>query len=45
VGLVKYTVEIGLGAVINIPSFIAIGSAIPKLIRGIHKYTYSMVIA
>jgi hypothetical protein len=35
----KYAVEIGLGAVIHIPSFTKIGSAVEKSIRGIHKHT------
>jgi hypothetical protein len=35
----KYTVEMGLGAMIYIPSFIKIGSAIQKLIVGIHRQT------
>jgi hypothetical protein len=30
----KYAVEMGLGAVIYIPSFIKIGSGIQKLIEG-----------
>jgi hypothetical protein len=30
----KYTMEMGSGAVIYIPSFIKIGSGIQKLIRG-----------
>jgi hypothetical protein len=30
----KYAVEMGLGAMINIPSFIKIGSGIQKLIGG-----------
>jgi hypothetical protein len=30
----KYTVEMGSGAMIYIPSFIKIGSGIQKLIRG-----------
>jgi hypothetical protein len=33
----KYAVEIGSGAMIYIPSFIKIGSAIEKLIGGIHR--------
>jgi hypothetical protein len=32
----KYAVEMGLGAMICIPSFIKIGSGIRELIRGIH---------
>jgi hypothetical protein len=37
----KYAVEMGSGAMIYIPSFIKIGSAIQKLIRGreIHTQT------
>jgi hypothetical protein len=41
----KFTVEIGSGAVIYIPSLIKIGSAIQKLKLGIHKHTHSMEIA
>jgi hypothetical protein len=41
----KYAVEMGSGATIYIPSFIKIGSAIQKLIRGIHRRTDSMEIA
>jgi hypothetical protein len=33
----KYTVEMGLGAIIYISSFIETGSAIKKLIGGIHR--------
>jgi hypothetical protein len=36
---VKYVVEMGSGAVMHIPSFIKIGSAIQKLIGGIHRHT------
>jgi hypothetical protein len=35
----KYAVEMGSGAMICIPSLIKIGSAIQKLLRGIHRYT------
>jgi hypothetical protein len=35
----KYAVEMGSGAVIYIPSFIKIGSAIQKLIGAIHRHT------
>jgi hypothetical protein len=35
----NYAVEIGLVVMMYIPSFIKIGSAIQKLIRGIHRYT------
>jgi hypothetical protein len=35
----------GSGAVIFVPSFIKIGSAIQKLIGGMHRHTDSMVIA
>jgi hypothetical protein len=35
----KYAVEMGTGAMIYIPSFIKIDSAIQKLIGGIHRYT------
>jgi hypothetical protein len=41
----KYAIEMGSGAMIYMPSFIKIGSAIQKLIGGIHKHTYNMVIA
>jgi hypothetical protein len=41
----KYRVEIGSGALINIPSFIKTGSGIQKLIGGIHRHTDSMEIA
>jgi hypothetical protein len=34
----EYAVEIGSGAMIYIPSFIKIGSAIPKLLRGTHGH-------
>jgi hypothetical protein len=33
----KYAVEMGSSAMIYIPSFIKIGLAIKKLIRGIHR--------
>jgi hypothetical protein len=35
----KYVVEMGSGAMIYIPSFLKIGSATQKLIRGIHRHT------
>jgi hypothetical protein len=35
----EYTVEMGSGAMIYIPSFIKIGSGIQKLIRRIHTDT------
>jgi hypothetical protein len=41
----KYTVEMGLGAVMYIPSLIKIGSGIQKLIGGIHRDMGSKVIA
>jgi hypothetical protein len=41
----NYTAEVGSGAMIYIPSFIKIGSAIPKLIGGIHRHTDIIVIA
>jgi hypothetical protein len=44
-GFIKYTVEMGSGAMIFMPSLIKIGSAIQKLIRGIHRHTDSMVIS
>jgi hypothetical protein len=36
-GFMKYAVEMGSGAMIYIPSLIKIGSAIQKLIGGIHR--------
>jgi hypothetical protein len=41
----KYAVEVGLGAMVYIPSFVKIGSGIQKLIRGIHRHTNRMEIA
>jgi hypothetical protein len=41
----KYTVEMGSGAMIYIPSFIKIGSGIQKFIEGIHRHTDGMEIA
>jgi hypothetical protein len=41
----KYTVGMGSVSMICIQSFIKIGSSIQKLIRGIYRHTYSMVIA
>jgi hypothetical protein len=35
----KYSVEMGSGAMIYIPSFIKIGSGIQKLIGGSHRHT------
>jgi hypothetical protein len=35
----KYTVEMGSGAVVHTPDFIKIDSGIQKLIGGIHRYT------
>jgi hypothetical protein len=35
----KYAVEMGLGAMTYIPSFMKIGSTIQKLIGGIHRHT------
>jgi hypothetical protein len=35
----KYAVEMGLGAVIYVPSFIKIGSGIQKLLIGIYRQT------
>jgi hypothetical protein len=40
----KYAVEMGTEAMIDIPSFIEVNSDIQKLIRGIHKHTGSMMI-
>jgi hypothetical protein len=42
--LMKYDVEMDSGAMIYVPSFIKIGSAIQKLIRGIHRHTDRMEI-
>jgi hypothetical protein len=41
----KYTVEIGLDAMIYIPSLIKIGSGILRLIEGIYRHTESKVIS
>jgi hypothetical protein len=41
----KYAAEMSSGAMIYIPSLIKIGSAIQKLIGGIHRHTDSMEIA
>jgi hypothetical protein len=41
----KYDAEIGPGALIYVPSFKKIDSAIQKFIRGIYKHTDSMEIA
>jgi hypothetical protein len=41
----KHVFEIGLGAMISIPSFMKIGLGIQKLIRGIHRYTGSIEMA
>jgi hypothetical protein len=41
----KYAIEMGSNAMIYIPSFIKTGSAIQKLMGGIHRHTDSMVIA
>jgi hypothetical protein len=41
---VKYTVEMDLDAMICIPNFIKIGSAVQKLIGGILRHTDSMAI-
>jgi hypothetical protein len=41
----KYSVEMGSGAMIYIPSFLKIGSGIQKLIGEIHRHTDSMEIA
>jgi hypothetical protein len=40
----KYVVEMGSGAMMYIPSFIKIGSAIQRFLGGIHRHTDSMVI-
>jgi hypothetical protein len=34
----KYAVEMASGAMIDIPSFIKVGSGIKKLMRGIHGH-------
>jgi hypothetical protein len=41
----KCDVQMGSGATIYVPSFIKIGSGIRKLIGGIRRHTYSMVIS
>jgi hypothetical protein len=41
----KYTPEMGSGAMTHIPSFIKIGSTIQKLIGGIHRHKGSIMIA
>jgi hypothetical protein len=41
----KYTAEMGSGAMIYIPVFIRIGSGIQKLIGGIQRHTDSKVIS
>jgi hypothetical protein len=41
----KYAVEMGSGAMIFISNIIKIGSAIRKLMWGIHRHTDSMAIA
>jgi hypothetical protein len=41
----KYAVEIGSSAMIDVPSFIKTGSAIQKFIGEIHRHTDSMWIA
>jgi hypothetical protein len=41
----KYSGGMGSGAVTYIPSFIKIGSAIKKFIKGIHRHTDRMEIA
>jgi hypothetical protein len=38
----EYTVEMGSGARIYIPSFIKIGSGIQKLVEWIHRHTDEM---
>jgi hypothetical protein len=44
-GMYDYAVEMGSGAMIYIPSFINIGSAIQNLIGGIDRHTNSMAIS
>jgi hypothetical protein len=41
----KYAIEMGPGAMIYIPSFRRTGSAIQKLIEGIHRLKDNMVIS
>jgi hypothetical protein len=41
----KYAVEIGLGAMIYIPSFIKIGSGIQNMVMGINRHRDSKVIS
>jgi hypothetical protein len=41
----KYAVDMGLSAMIYIPSFIKIGSGIQKCMGGIHRHTDSMEIS
>jgi hypothetical protein len=41
----KYSIEMGSGAMIFIPSSIKNGSGIQKFIEGIYRHTDSMVIA
>jgi hypothetical protein len=40
----KYTTDMGPGAMMYVQIFIKTGSGIQKLIRGIHKHTDSVVI-
>jgi hypothetical protein len=40
-GIYEYAVEMGSSAMIYMPSFIRIGSAIKKLIVGIHRHSDS----
>jgi hypothetical protein len=40
---IKYDVEMNSGDMTNIPTFIKIGSGIPKLTRRIHRHTDSTV--
>jgi hypothetical protein len=37
-GIYEVAVEMGLGAMMHIPSFIKIGSGIQKLVGGIHRH-------
>jgi hypothetical protein len=41
----KYTVEMGSGGMIHTPGFLKIRSGIQKLIKGIHRYTDSLMIS
>jgi hypothetical protein len=38
----KHAVEMGLNAMLNMPSFVKIGSGIQKLVGGIHRDSMEM---